>query len=248
MTSQQQVGADGTAASGTVLFGDPTMNDVMNQLENAMNTTVGGLSLSDLGLSFNSSNDLQLDSTTLQTELTSNLAGVEALLATQATPSSTDLSTIATNSTAPSQFTLDLTVDGSGQLTSASIGGDTSLFTVSGNAILGKAGTPYAGMAFDYTGSTSQSITVTMTSGIASLLNGVSTTASDPTAGTLQTLVSSLQTEDTSLQQQVSDIQSDAAAYQTQLQTQYAQYQAAIQKAQNTLTYLTALLDSKSTS
>jgi flagellar hook-associated protein 2 len=246
VTSQQQVAGDGTAASGTVLFGDPTMNGVMSQLENAMNTTVGGLSLSDLGLSFNSSNDLQLDTTTLQTELTSNLVGVEALLATQAIPSSTDLSTIATNGTAPSQFTLDLTVDGSGQLTAASVGGDTSLFTVSGNAILGNAGTPYAGMAFDYTGSTSQSIVVTSTSGIASLLNGVSATASDPTTGMLQTLVSSLQTEDTSLQQQVSDIQSDAAAYQTQLQTQYAQYQAAIQKAQNTLTYLTALLNSKS--
>jgi flagellar hook-associated protein 2 len=248
VTSQQQTAGDGTAASGTVLFGDATMNDVMNQLENAMNTTVNGLSLSDLGLSFNSSNDLELDTTTLQTELTDNLAGVEALLASQAVPSSTDLSTIATNGTAPSQFTLDVTVDGSGKLTSASVGGDTSLFTVSGNAIIGNAGTPYSGMAFDYTGSTSQSIAVTSTSGIASLLSSIANTASDPSIGTLQTLVSNLQTEDTSLTQRVSDIESDASQYQSQLQTQYAQYQAAIQEAQNTLTYLTALLDSKSSS
>jgi flagellar hook-associated protein 2 len=248
VTSQQQTAGDGTAASGTVLFGDQTMNDVMNQLENAMNTTVNGLSLSDLGLSFNSSNDLELDTTTLQTELTDNLAGVEGLLASQAVPSSTDLSTIATNGTAPSQFTLDVTVDGSGNLTSASVGGDTSLFTVSGNAIIGNAGTPYSGMAFDYTGSTSQSIVVTSTSGIASLLSSIANTASDPSTGTLQTLVSNLQTEDTSLTQRVSDIESDASQYQSQLQTQYAQYQAAIQEAQNTLTYLTALLDSKSSS
>ena len=154
----------------------------------------------------------------------------------------------AANGTAPSQFTLDLTVDGSGHLTSASVGGDTSLFTVSGNAIIGNTGTPYAGMAFDYTGSTSQSIVVTSTSGIASLLNGIADTAADPSFGSLQTLTSSLQTEGTSLQQQVSDIQSSAAAYQTQLQTQYAQYQAAIQEAQNTLTYLSALLNSKSSS
>ncbi|AMN39087.1 flagellar filament capping protein FliD [Rhodoplanes sp. Z2-YC6860] len=248
VTSQQQTAGDGTAASGTVLFGDPTMNDIMNQLENAMNTTVNGLSLSDLGLSFNGSNDLELDTTTLQTALTDNLPGVEALLASQAVPSSTDLSTIATNGTAPSQFTLDVTVDGSGNLTSASIGGDMSLFTVSGNAIIGNAGTPYSGMAFDYTGSTSQSIVVTTTSGIASLLSSIANTASDPSTGTLQTLVSNLQTEDTSLTQRVSDIESDASQYQSQLQTQYAQYQAAIQAAQNTLTYLTALLNSKSSS
>jgi flagellar hook-associated protein 2 len=248
VTSQQQTGPDGTAASGTVLFGDGTMNDIMNQLQNAMNTTVGGLSLNDLGLSFSSANDLQLDTTTLQTTLTSNLTGVEDLLATQATPSSTDLTTIAANSTAPGSFTLDITVDGSGNLSSASVGGDNSLFTVEGNAILGNAGTPYAGMAFDYSGNTSQSITVASSQGIASLLNGIGATASDPNTGTLQSLVSNLQTDDTSLQQQVTDIQLDASDYQTQLQTQYAQYQAAIQKATTTLTYLQALLDANSAS
>ena len=248
VTSQQQVGSDGTAAAGTVLFGDNTMNDIMNQLENAMNTTVGGLSLNDLGLSFNSTNDLQLDTTTLQTALTSNFSGVEALLATQATASSSELSTIAANGTAPSSFTLDVAVDGSGKLLSASVGGDSSLFTVVGNAILGSAGTPYAGMAFDYTGTTSQSITVTSTQGIASLLDGIGTTASDPSTGTLQSLVSNLQTADTSLQQQVTDIQSDASDYQAQLQQQYAQYQAAIQEATTTLTYLQALLNTNSSS
>jgi flagellar hook-associated protein 2 len=224
------------------------MNDIMNQLENAMNTTVGGLSLNDLGLSFNSTNDLQLDTTTLQTALTSNFAGVEALLATQATASSSELSTIAANGTAPSSFTLDVAVDSSGKLSSASVGGDGSLFTVVGNAILGNAGTAYAGMAFDYTGNTSQSITVTSTQGIASLLNGIGTTASDPSTGTLQSLVSNLQTADTTLQQRVTDIQSDASDYQAQLQQQYAQYQAAIQEATTTLTYLQALLNTNSSS
>jgi len=248
VTSQQQTGSDGTAASGTVLFGDGTMNDIMNQLENAMNTTVGGLSLSDLGLSFNSTNDLQLNTTTLQTALAGNLSGVEALLATQASSSSGDLTTIAASGSAPSPFTLDITVDGSGKLSSASIGGDSSMFTVSGNAIVGNAGTPYAGMAFDYNGNTSQSITVTTTPGIASLLNSIGTSASDPSIGTLQSLVSNLQTEDTAYQRQVTSIQSDAADYQTQLQNEYAQYQAAIQEATNTITYLQALLNSSSSS
>jgi flagellar hook-associated protein 2 len=248
VTSQQQLNSDGTLSSSSVLFGDSTMTDIMNQLQSAMNTMVGGLSLNDLGLSFTDTNDLQLDTTTLNTSLADNLQGVEALLATQVTSSSGDLSTMAPGSNAPSSFTLDLAVDDSGNLVSASVGGDSSMFTVSGNVIIGNLGTPYAGLALDYTGDTSQSVTVTSTPGLASLINGIGTTASDPTTGTLQSLVSGLQTQDDTLQQQVTDIESEASTYQSNLQTQYAQYQAAIQEATNTLTYLQALLDAQTSS
>jgi flagellar hook-associated protein 2 len=46
--------------------------------------------------------------------------------------------------------------------------------------------------------------------------------------------------------QKVNDIQSDAAAYQNQLEAQYAKYQAAIQSANTTMNYLTALLNARS--
>lgn len=248
VTSQQQTNSDGTASSDTVLFGDTTMNDIMSQLQSAMNTSVNGLSLNDLGLSFTNTNDLQLDTGVLQTTLSTNLKGVESLLAAQATTSSADLSTIAAGGAAAGSFTLDLAVDGSGNLVSASVNGDSSMFTVSGDTILGNSGTPYAGMAFAYSGTTSQSIVVTTTPGIASVLNNIAETNSDPLNGTLQDLVSNLQTQDTSYQQQVSDIQSQASAYQAQLQSQYAQYQAAIQQASNTLNFLQSLLNSESKS
>jgi flagellar hook-associated protein 2 len=248
VTSQQKINSDGTASSDTVLFGDSTMNDIMTQLQGAMNTTVNGLSLSDLGLSFSSTNDLQLDTGVLHTTLSTNLKGVEALLATQATTSSADLSTIAAGGAAPGSFTLDVAVDGSGNLVSASVGGDSSMFTVSGDTILGNPGTPYAGMAFAYSGTTSQSIVVTTTPGIASMLNSIAETNSDPLNGTLQDLVSNLQTQDGTFQQQVSDIQSQASTYQAELQSRYAQYQAAIQEATTTLDFLQSLLNSESKS
>ena len=248
VATQQQTGSDGTAASTAVLFGDGTMNDTMNQLQNAMNTTVNGLSLNDLGLSFTSTNQLQLDTSKLASALSSNLTGVEQLLASQATTSSSQLTTIAGSATAPGSFTLDLTVDGSGNLTSASVNGDSTMFTVTGDTILGNAGTAYAGMAFSYSGSTSQSITVTSTPGIAGLLDSIATTNSDPQNGSLQDMVNSLQTQDTSLQQQVSDIEARASTYQTQLQNQYAQYQAAIATSTTTLNYLQSLMNSQSTS
>ncbi|MBC9877302.1 flagellar filament capping protein FliD [Bradyrhizobium sp. INPA01-394B] len=242
--AQQATASDGTAESSAVLFGDGTMRDIMDSLQNALNSTVGGLTMADLGLSFNEKNELELDTSTLSNVLSTNLSGVTTLLSAQTKTSSSQLSVVNTG-TSPQSFTLDLTVDSSGNLTSASVGGDSSLFTVSGTTIIGAAGTAYAGMAFTYSGSTSQSITVTSTSGIATQLYQLSKSYSS-SSGSLQTLITNLTDRDTQLQQKVDDIDSAASAYQSQLQTQYANYQAAISSANNTLTYLKALLNSSS--
>lgn len=100
-------------------------------------------------------------------------------------------------------------------------------------------------MAFTYTGTTSQSITVTSTSGIATQMYQIAKTASAST-GSLQTLITSLQSRDSELQQRVDDITTAAATFKAQLQTQYAKYQAAIASADNTMTYLKALLNASS--
>jgi flagellar hook-associated protein 2 len=242
--AQQATNSDGTASSSALLFGDGTMRDITNLLEAALNSTVGGLTMSDLGLSFNEKNELALDTSTLSSILTSNPSGVAKLLAAQTTTSSSQL-TVVNTGTAPQSFTLDLTVDSSGTLTGASVGGDSSLFTISGTSIIGNAGSIYAGMAFTYGGSTSQSITVTSTSGIAAQIYQIANTYSKST-GSLQTLITGLQDRDNTLQQKVDDIDSMAAAFKAQLQTQYAKYQAAIQSAETTLTYLKALLNSGS--
>lgn len=242
--AQSTQNSDGTAASSAVLFGDSTMRDIMTQLQQVLSGSVGSMTMADLGLSFNQNNELQLDTGTLSTVLTQNLAGVTSLLSAQTTTSSSQLSVVNTG-TSPQSFTLDLTVDSSGTLTGASVGGDSSGFSVVGNTIIGNAGTIYAGMAFNYTGSTSQSINVTSTSGLASQIYQIAQTNS-ANSGSLQTLISNLQSTDDDMQTQVNTIQSDAATYQTQLQTQYANYQAAIETANNTLGYLSALLNSSS--
>jgi flagellar hook-associated protein 2 len=242
--AQQAMNSDGTASSSAVLFGDGTMRDITNRLEAVLTGTVGGLTMSDLGLSFNEKNELVLDSGTLSAILTSNLSGVTKFLSAQTTTSSSQL-TVVNTATSPQSFTLDLAVDSSGTLTGASVGGDSSLFTVSGTSIIGNAGTIYAGMAFTYRGSTSQSIAVTSTSGIAAQIYQIANTYSKST-GSLQTLITGLQSRDDTMQQKVNDINSAAAAFKSQLQSQYAKYQAAIQSANNTLNYLKALLQAGS--
>ncbi|WP_441238086.1 flagellar filament capping protein FliD [Bradyrhizobium sp. 930_D9_N1_4] len=242
--AQQTTATDGTADSSAVLFGDGTMRNIMDALQNALNSTVGGMTMADLGLSFNENNELELDTSTLSDILSTNLSGVTKLLSAQTTTSSSQLSVVNTG-TSPQSFTLDLSVDSDGNLASASVGGDLSLFTVSGNTIIGASGSIYAGMAFTYSGSTSQSITVTSTSGIATQLYQIAKNYSS-TTGVLQTLITNLTTRDDDLQQKVDDINSAAATLQSQLQTQYAKYQAAIESANSTLTYLKALLNSSS--
>ncbi|UPJ57351.1 flagellar filament capping protein FliD [Bradyrhizobium sp. 192] len=244
--AQQATATDGTADSSAVLFGDGTMRNIMDALQNALNTTVGDMTMADLGLSFNESNELELDTSTLSDILSTNLSGVTKLLSAQTTTSSSQLSVVNTG-TSPQSFTLDIAVDSDGNLTSASVGGDASLFTVSGTTVIGASGSIYAGMAFTYSGSTSQSITVTSTSGIATRLYQIAKDYSSST-GVLQTQITSLTTRDDELQQRVDDINSAASTLQAQLEAQYAKYQAAIESANSTLTYLKALLNSSSSS
>ncbi|MGJ4932335.1 flagellar filament capping protein FliD [Bradyrhizobium sp. HKCCYLS2038] len=242
--AQQTTNSDGTAASSAALFGDGTMRDIMNTLQAVLGTSVGGLTMADLGLSFNEKNELELDTGTLSTILSTNLDGVTTLLSAQTKTSSSQLSVVNTG-TSPQSFSLDLTVDSSGNLTAASVAGDSSFFTVSGNTIVGNSGTIYAGMAFTYSGSTSQSITVTSTQGLATQLYQIAKTASSST-GSLQTLIDNLTSRDETLTTKANDIKSAAATFQTQLTAQYAKYQAAIESANNTLTYLKALLNASS--
>lgn len=242
--AQSAQNSDGTAASSAVLFGDSTMRDLMTQLQQVLSGSVGSMTMADLGLSFNENNELQLDTGTLSTVLTQNLAGVTQLLSAQTKTSSSQLAVVNTG-TNPQSFTLDLTVGSDGTLTGASIGGDSSGFSVVGDSIIGNSGTIYAGMAFTYNGSTSQSITVTSTSGLASQLYEIAHDSSG-TSGQLQTMITNLQSRDTDLSSQVSDIQSNAATFKAQLQVQYANYQAAIESANNTLGYLKALLNAAS--
>lgn len=245
VTSQQTLTSSGTADTSSVLFGDGTMRNVMTQMEQVLNSIIGGMSMSDLGLSFSSTNDLVLDTSTLATTLADNLDGVISLLATKTSTSSSSLAVVNTSSSPPASFVMDISVDESGAL-SASVNGDSSMFTVSGRTIIGAAGTIYSGMAFTYSGSSSKSVTVKSTTGIAAQINAIATAASNKSSGSLQDLITNLQSQDDRMQQQIDDINERAAIYRAMLVTQYAKYQSAISTANSTLDYLSALLNASS--
>jgi flagellar hook-associated protein 2 len=242
IASQQTTASDGAADSSAVLFGDGTLRNITQSIYDALNTTVNGASLASLGLSFDSSNNLELDETTLDNALLDNLDDLQALLQYQMTSSSSDLKLLARGANAPPSFTLDIAVDGDGNMTGASVGNDSSLFTVSGTRIIGNEGTAYEGYSFVYTGGTSQSIDVSVSSGIAEKLYNVADSASNTTDGSLESLIDNLTDADSDLEARSDDIRSQAETYRTTLTARYARYQAAIETAESTKSYLEALL------
>ncbi|NVO16636.1 MAG: flagellar filament capping protein FliD [Rhodoplanes sp.] len=246
--SQQATGSDGTASSDAVLYGDGTLRNINSELGSALTATVNSLSMASIGLSFDDNNELVLDTTTLESALLDDLDNVKSLLTFQCTPSSSDLMLLARGDSTPASFTLDISVDSSGSLSSVSVGGDTSLFTVSGSRIVGATGTAYEGLSFVYVGDTSQSISVTTSTGIAELLYNASDKAADTTDGNLQTLIDNLTDQDTTLQDRSDTLTARAESYKETITSRYAKYQAAIQEAQSMLTYLKTLLQSSSSS
>lgn len=246
--TQQETSTDGTASSDAVLFGDSTIRGINLDIADALGTSIDETSLATLGITFDDTNHLSYDEDTLDDALLADPDQVEALFAYTFDSSSTDLRLLARGTSAPSSFTIDVTTDSDGNLTGASIGGDSSLFTISGHRIIGADGTKYAGYSFVYTGDTSQAITVTQTSGIAEKLYNIADTASDSDTGSLETAITGLTDQDTTYQDQIDDIEARATTYKTNLTARYAKIQAAISTAESTLNYLQAMLDAQNSS
>jgi flagellar hook-associated protein 2 len=244
--TQQETSTSGTASADAVLFGDGTLRNVNSELYSSLSRIIDENSMALVGLSYDTSNNLELDEDTLDDALLNNLDEVQALFTFQMTSSSSDLKLLAHDNNASASFTLDVTVDDDGNLTAASVDGDTSLFTVSGARVKGVAGTAYEGLSFVYTGDSSASISVDLTNGIAEGLYSYAYGASNSTDGTLETIVDNMTDQDDNLQTKSDDIRSRAEAYGEVLSVRYAKYQAAIAEASNSLSYLTALLDSSS--
>lgn len=236
---QQQLSLAGTEEAP--LFGDGTLRSVNTMIADVLNTMVDDKSMALLGLEFDSTNHLTLDEDKLDSVLLGNLEAVQKLLSFHFESSSSKLMLLSRGTVVPpANFTLDVTVDGSGTLTSASVGGDSSLFTISGNTIKGAVGSAYEGLSFVFTGNTSQSIAVSTSVGLAERFYN----AVNQADGTIGDMVGSIGEATEMLQQKSDDIRADAETFRTTLANRFAQYQAAISAAQASTDYLTALIDS----
>ena len=240
--TQQETTTAGVAADGAILFGDGTLRNVNSDVADALTAMIDELSMADIGLSFDESNALLLDEDTLDDTLLDDLESIQALLSFDMTSSSSDLTLLARGASAPTSFTLDVTIDGSGAISAASVDGDSSLFTISGTRIIGAEGSDFEGFTFVFLGEESESVDVTLSYGLAELVYGAADTAADESEGTLQSLVDDLEDVDADLEARAEDIRTRAETYRTNLTVRYATIQAELETAQSMLDYLEAYL------
>lgn len=244
--SQQQVSTSGGASSDSVLFGDASIRSINQQIGSALTFSLDEASLSAIGLSFDENNYLEYDEDTLDDVLLDDPDLVQQLFAYTFESSSNDVGVLYRGTGAPSTFQLEITVDGSGALSSVTVDGETGLFTVSGNRIKGVEGTAYEGFTLVFTGSTSQTVSINQASGIAEQIYNLVESAINSDDGTLTAIVTNLTEKNDEYQDQIDDITSRAETYRDNLTARYARLQASISTAQSVLAYLEALLTAKS--
>jgi flagellar hook-associated protein 2 len=219
-------------------------------VDTALTSLVGSTSLAAIGLSLNSSNELEIDSTTLESALSNNLSAVQKLFSYEATTSSSDLTFSSRGTcTYSGTITLAVTTDTSGNITGVSgtdSSGNAIKFTYSGSTISGAYGSSCYGLTFTYSGSSSETITIQASQGIADQLYQDSNNLGNSSTGSVETVISNLQTEDTNYQSQVSALQEQANTYATYLLNQYGTLEAKISEANQTYSLLQEMMSDTS--
>lgn len=255
LATQESVGSDGTVSSSAYLFADTTLRSLNNELDGLITgASASGSSssssaisyLSQLGVTLNSSNDLELsDSSALSNAVSSNASALQSFFQSSFTTSNSKLLLMKNESTSSLSFTLDITADSSG-ITGATVNGQGGLFTVSGNELIGVKGTAYAGLTFAINATADTSVTIQLKQGLADSLVSLANRYGDTASGLLEERISSLTDQDTSLSSQSSKIRSDASTYETTLINKYATMETEISAAQTAQKLINAILNGKS--
>lgn len=253
IASQQNVDTStGTVSSSAVLFNESIMRDFSHDVSGLLSTSYGSgtiNSLGALGISLDDNNNLELsDSDTLNDALTNNLSSIQQLFATQFTSSSTNLTLAANSSNLNGTYTVAITTDGNGNITGASVNGDSNAFTIDGNQLVGKTGTAYAGLTLQYDGSSSANVQVTFSQGLGDALYNTLDSYANTDSGIIANRVDQLQTQNTDMTTQASQLYQDAQDYQDQLIDKYSQMETAALNAQLLKQQIDAILNGDSSS
>ncbi len=242
VVTNQTTTSSGTADDSATLYGDSTLRSIASTLQSILSSGTSDTSLAALGITFDDNNKLVVDDSALGNALLDNLDDIQALFSYTMTSSSGDLSLVR-HPNAAFDFTLKVEVDSSGALTSASVGGDSSLFTVSGSTIKGATGSIYEGLTLVYTGSTSKSITVNLTQGIADQMYYASDAVGNSDDGTLVSVIKSLNNNNDTLNDKIDTLTSSTQTYANYLYNLYANMASKISEAETTVKLLKALLN-----
>lgn len=245
--SQQVVSEDGEINKDSILFGDSLLSNINLSVQGVLGGTYGsgGTALSTLrevGITLDTDNRLVMDEAKFDTAVIDKFDEVRAIFETNVTSSNTEFRMTKNQSTTASlSFAIDITMAGSA-ISSVSVGGDNSLFTISGTTITGNAGTAYEGMTFAYVGTTNTTVNIDIKGGVADSMDSTLFKFADLINGDLSKEMSSLTSQNTQMQQRSTRVIERAEAYRDRLIDKYANFESRLAAAQTVLAQLRALL------
>ena len=247
----QQATADGGgAAEDAVLFADSLLRSLDEQLKTLINSaspsSSDGVSrLSDIGITWTEDAMLEVtDESALNDAILSNLEGVEALFETRYETSNDGLKLLRNETTRSFDFTLSVTTDGSGAITSVSADGDSAAFTVSGSRLIGAEGTIYEGLTLTLSPASSGDISVSIQQGFANLLVETLKAYGTDSDSLIEQRIQSLETLNDDLTTRSDRIRDQAEAYRERLVNKYANMEAELEAAKLLQAQIEALLGS----
>jgi flagellar hook-associated protein 2 len=252
VTANQQVNSDGTVSSSAPLFADSLLTGASQMLNGLLATPSASSSgsirtLADIGITLDANNNLQISNqSALTSALQNNLSQVASMFQTTYAPSDSGLKLMQNSTSTAFNFTLTVTANANGTLTGASVNGDSSMFSISGNLITGNAGTPYAGLSFAYhTSAASTAIQVSIQPGLANQIKSFASMYADSVTGLIQQTITSLDNQDTDWNSRITQIQQQSQDYQTQLINKYALMEQQVQAQQLIQQQIKAIMQSQ---
>jgi flagellar hook-associated protein 2 len=248
VTANQAVGSDGAVDPNAILFADSLLRGVsqtVNSLISSPSASATGSvsSLADLGITLDSGNNMSVsDSTQLDNALLSQMSSVASMFQSSYTPSDSGLKLLSNTTSNAYNFTLDITANPDGTIASASVNGDSSLFTASGNLITGAPGTIYQGLSFAFLPTGNSAVSVNIEPGLANNIVAFASGYADVNTGLIQQQINTLTTQDDAYTSESTQIRSDADTFQTQLVNKYAQMETEVSAAQMMQAQIAAIL------
>ncbi len=242
-----------TGTTGGALFGDNTLKSIKSNLQSTMLTQVGTSSIkymSDIGITIGSDNMLTLNTDTFESALETNFTDVVNLLADSGTSTDSSIQySYNSRLTASGTYTVDISqLAGSGQSLTGTIDG----YDVSGSGstlTLSNSASKANGLVVSFTGSTvPASAQVTVSRGIASLLESVAYQVTDPVSGSVELQKTSIQKTIDDLDSKISDQETLIDQKMNLLQSQFIAMEDAVTKLQAMQSYLTSQFSSSSSS
>ncbi len=247
--THQELDDSGNVPEDAVLFSNNTLRQLNDEMSSVINTIFDGATgaietLRDVGITFTPNNSLSLNESTLDDALLNDFENVRNFFEAGVTSSDPANFRLLSNDSIGNSlsFTIDITVDGMGDITSAGVGGDTTLFTVNGNIITGAAGTIYEGLSFAYIGGVNTSINVDFTQGFADLFSNRVNEYSDIVGGIIQDEVLSLTNKNAEMGAESTRIIERAEDFRQKEIERYARMETAVQQAEFLQEFIRAIL------